>query len=149
MPIVSAGGGFTDASSFAVTFSITINFKTGGVTGSISGAKTSDWSVQCKDPEGKVLDIATAMESDSYQAGIAGGVGQDGGFSASYSGSVVATIQMTKWFSDPGCVGKEPPLPAPSTSPISGTLSGTASTSGAISLTSSGGGSWSGSGSVQ
>lgn len=146
-PIVVASGSFSD--EFNITFSLTINFTTGAVTGSISGAKTSNWGVSCTDPTGKVVEVAEALGADSFQAGLAGGVGEGGGFSASFSGNVVGTIQITKPFTDPGCVGKEPPLPAPSSTPISGTLSGTASVSGAITLTSSTGGSWSGTGSLQ
>jgi hypothetical protein len=144
-----ASGGFTDGNGFATTFTITIDFKGGGVSGSIRGTKTSDWSVTCKDASGNVIDVALATETDSYQAGLGGGVGPDGGFSASFAGSMTAVVQLTQPFTQPGCVGREPPLPAPSSSPIGGTLSGAATSSGAVSLTSSLGGSWSGTGSVQ
>ena len=149
LPTITASGGFTDGNGFATTFTLTIDFKSGGVSGSIRGGKTNEWSVTCRDPGGNVIDVAQATETDSYQAGLAGGVGPDGGFSASFSGKVAATVQLTRPFTKPTCVGREPPLPAPSSSPIGGTLSGSATTAGAVSLSSSLGGSWSGVGGVQ
>ncbi len=131
-----------------MTFTLTINLQTGGVSGTIRGSCTGTLSVTCTNPAGAVVDTAFATKTGNFQTGISGGVSADGAFSASFSGTLATTVQLTTPFTQPGCVGKEPPLPGPQSPPISGTLTGTASASGAVTLTSSRGGSWSGTGSV-
>jgi hypothetical protein len=150
LPVVVASGGFTDGNGFATTFSITFDFKTGAVSGSVKGQRASEVGAPCTSPSGQVLDWSKGIVTETWQTGLSGGVSAEGGFSASFAGSVTTAFTLTEPFDEPGgCVGRDPAYPVPGPSPVSGILTGTATTSGAISLTSSLGGSWSGTGSVQ
>jgi hypothetical protein len=146
-PTITVSGGFTDGNGFATTFTLTTNLESGGVSGSIRGSRSGELRSTCTDPTGKILDTAIATETETYAAGVAGGVGADGGYSASFSGIVTSAAVLTRPFTV-SCIGGEPALPTPAQVPIGGTLSGSATSVGAVSVTSSLGGSWAGPGSI-
>ncbi len=150
LPIVTVGGAaFTDGSGYAVAATLTIDFRTGAVSGSIRGERALDFTVNCWNPDHTVVvDVAIATFSEAWTSGLGGGVGADGGFSASFSGTTGGSFQLVQPFDVEGCVGREPPFPAPPSSTVAGTLSGTASAGGAVSFSSSTGGAWSGAGGV-
>jgi len=149
LPIVSVGGAsFVDSSSWSVTVTLVINFKTGAVSGSINGQRSSTFTVYYNAPDGTLLDTATASLAESWSSGLGGGVGSDGGFSASFGATPGGSFTLVTPFSAEGCIGREPPFPAYSGPAVAGTLAGTATTGGAVSFSSSSGGAWSGAGSV-
>lgn len=148
LPIVIVGGAsFTDGNGFVVTVTLTINFKTGSVSGSIRGERSTQFTVNCTAPDSTLLDVAVALLSETFASGLGGGVGPDGGFSASFAATAGGSFKLIQPF-DEYCIGQEPPFPEAPSYPVAGTISGAASTGGSVSFSSSTGGSWSGSGSV-
>lgn len=149
LPTVTVGGAsFVDSASWVVTVTLVIDFKTGAVSGSVHGERSSSFTVNCNAPDGTLLDVATAALGETWSSGLGGGVGSDGGFSASFAGTSGGAFSLTTPFTVEGCVGREPPFPPYTGSAVAGTLAGTATTGGAVSFSSSTGGAWSGAGSV-